>query len=39
MSDDQAHTASGIPAEPFYRPESLGEYDYEVNLGDPGTFP
>ena len=39
MAGDETYTASGIPAEPFYRPESLGEYDYKVNLGDPGQFP
>ena len=35
--DHTARTASGVPTEPFYRPEDAGDYD--ERLGDPGAFP
>ncbi|MDP8969627.1 MAG: methylmalonyl-CoA mutase family protein [Actinomycetota bacterium] len=36
---DEHATASGIPARGIYRPDDLGDFDYERDLGDPGTFP
>jgi methylmalonyl-CoA mutase N-terminal domain/subunit len=38
MNDDH-QTASGIEAEPVYRPEDVGDLDYTRDLGDPGQFP
>ena len=36
----ERETLSGIPVEPFYRPNSLGaDWSYEARLGDPGQFP
>jgi methylmalonyl-CoA mutase N-terminal domain/subunit len=32
-------TISGRPIERLYTPESIGEFDYSRELGDPGTFP
>ena len=30
---------SGIPLEPLYTPESLGDWSYEAKLGRPGEYP
>ncbi|MGH7335241.1 MAG: acyl-CoA mutase large subunit family protein, partial [Candidatus Rokuibacteriota bacterium] len=30
---------SGIPLEPTYRPDSLGDWTYADKLGDPGQYP
>ncbi len=30
---------SGIPLEPVYRPDSLGDWAYADKLGDPGQYP
>ena len=30
---------SGIPLEPLYTPESLGDWSYETKLGRPGEYP
>ena len=30
---------SGIPLEPVYRPDSLGDWSYADKLGDPGQYP
>ena len=30
---------SGIPVEPVYRPDSLGDWAYADKLGDPGQYP
>src|SRR5215475_3166115 len=30
---------SGIPIEPLYTPESLGDWSYDAKLGQPGEYP
>jgi methylmalonyl-CoA mutase N-terminal domain/subunit len=30
---------SGIPVEPLYTPESLGDWSYDAKLGRPGEYP
>src|SRR5687767_965628 len=30
---------SGIPVEPLYTPESLGDWSYDAKLGNPGEYP
>jgi methylmalonyl-CoA mutase N-terminal domain/subunit len=30
---------SGIPVEPLYTPESLGDWSYDDKLGRPGEYP
>ena len=30
---------SGIPLEPLYTPESLGDWSYDDKLGYPGEYP
>lgn len=32
-------TVSGMPIEPLYTPEHLGDFDYEADLGYPGQYP
>jgi len=32
-------TISGIEVKRFYRPEDIGDVDYEIDLGDPGSYP
>ena len=32
-------TVSGMPVEPLYTPESLGDFDPETDLGYPGQYP
>jgi len=32
-------TVSGIPQQPLYTPEDLGDFDYDRDLGYPGEFP
>ena len=39
MAEKLFKTSSGIPVEPLYRAESLGTFDAETLLGEPGTFP
>src|ERR687885_806213 len=35
---DSRYSPSGIPIQPIYRPADA-DYEYAVDLGDPGTFP
>lgn len=32
-------TVSSVPVEPLYTPESLGDFDPEIDLGYPGQYP
>jgi len=32
-------TVSSVPIEPLYTPESLGDFDYDTELGYPGQYP
>jgi len=38
MTSDSRRTPSGVPVEPFYRPEDVA-VEYERDLADPGQFP
>lgn len=38
-SRGEHRTESGIEIKPVYRPEDLGDFDYEERLGDPGEYP
>ena len=38
MTSDSRRTPSGVPLEPFYRPEDVA-VEYERDLADPGQFP
>jgi methylmalonyl-CoA mutase N-terminal domain/subunit len=38
VADEERLSPSGVPIEPFYRPQD-GVADYGAELGDPGTFP
>ncbi|MBM4335436.1 MAG: methylmalonyl-CoA mutase [Deltaproteobacteria bacterium] len=38
-ADAAGQTHSGVPVEPFYRPEDLAGSDYASRLGDPGAYP
>ncbi len=35
----EAYTSFGQPVKVFYTPEDLREFDYEHDLGDPGSYP
>jgi methylmalonyl-CoA mutase N-terminal domain/subunit len=37
--EDRRETSSGIPVQPFYRPDDLAGLPYEQVDGDPGRFP
>jgi methylmalonyl-CoA mutase N-terminal domain/subunit len=37
--EDRRETSSGIPIQPFYRPDDLAGLPYERVDGDPGRFP
>jgi methylmalonyl-CoA mutase, N-terminal domain len=45
MSEDRKErpvrheSLSGIPLEPLYTPQSLGEWSYDAKLGQPGEYP
>ncbi|MGH8774119.1 MAG: acyl-CoA mutase large subunit family protein [Jiangellaceae bacterium] len=39
MTDDGAHTESGLPFEPVYGLEALSGWDAERRLGAPGEYP
>ncbi len=32
-------TDSGVPVQPVYRPDDLGDWSYGASLGDPGEYP
>jgi methylmalonyl-CoA mutase N-terminal domain/subunit len=34
-----ATTVSGVPIDPLYTPDSLGDFDYDSELGYPGQYP
>jgi methylmalonyl-CoA mutase N-terminal domain/subunit len=38
-SEKTVETTSGIPVEPFYRPEDTTALAYPKDIGDPGAFP
>ncbi|OGC39002.1 methylmalonyl-CoA mutase, partial [candidate division WOR-3 bacterium RBG_13_43_14] len=37
--DNKFATVSGIPVEPLYTPDELGDFEYTRDLGYPGEFP
>jgi methylmalonyl-CoA mutase N-terminal domain/subunit len=39
MTDQSAHTESGLPFAPAYGPEALADWDPEERLGRPGEYP
>ena len=39
MTDDRAHTESGLPFAPVYGPEVLDGWDPDERLGRPGEYP
>jgi methylmalonyl-CoA mutase, N-terminal domain len=38
-ADDRRTNDSGVEIKPVYRPEDLGAWSYDKQLGDPGKFP